>query len=499
MKQLILRLLKLHFDDIIRDWIAILVLQFGEKISQARIRTFVVSSLETIMEVIESSDYKPADQYLIDIYNLFSEAKLNLLEISQFFTQGRNAIINALQKEKTNDADPVILLGFIDEIIEQIYARYGMMHQDAQMQELETDRDRLAAKLDVNQRYLANILHQSDSAILFIDKNEKIISWSTGAERIFGYKEEEVIGKTSSLLIPDGPAYAEELSKIIENVSRYGYCKIGETERKTKQGDLIPVQLNVTLLPGHKGEYSGRSVMIKDYRHVKELQQQVTQSEKLAVIGQLAAGVAHEIGNPLTSISSIVQLMQRKSKDDFMNEQLAQVKENIDRISKIVRELVDFSRPPGYERMLIQITDVIKTALGIVKYDKRVKKVEFKTSFDPEIPPLSIVSDQLLQVFVNILFNALDAMDGNGIITVRTSHDEDHVYIEISDNGHGMTPGILDKIFDPFFTTKEVGRGTGLGLSVSYGIIKKFRGDIIVKSEPEKGSSFKVKIPLDEN
>jgi signal transduction histidine kinase len=224
----------------------------------------------------------------------------------------------------------------------------------------------------------------------------------------------------------------------------------------------------------------------------------VTQSEKLAVIGQLAAGIAHEIGNPLTAISSVVQLMQRKSDDEFINEQLAQVKENIDRITKIVRELVDFSRPPGYEKMIIQITDVIKTALGIVKYDKRVKKVEFKTSFDPDLPLVNIVSDQLLQVFVNILFNALDATGGNGIISVTTSHNDDYAMIEIRDDGHGMDEDTIEKIFDPFFTTKEVGRGTGLGLSVSYGIIKKFRGDISVKSKPDKGSSFVVKIPLNE-
>ncbi|NLT49671.1 MAG: PAS domain S-box protein [Ignavibacteria bacterium] len=495
MKKSLKTLLEIHSGRIKEDWISILIKQYGNKLSEHRIRTFVSSSFETIEDVVETSDYKPADQYLIDIYNLFSEARLNLLEVSQFFTNGRNAVINILRKEEKMGSDPVAILGFLDEIIEQIFARYGILHQDAQMKELSSDRDRLAAKLDTNQRYLSNILDQSDSAILFIDKDEKIIAWSTGAENIFGYTEEEVIGHSSSLLIPDAPEYAEELKIIKENVAKYGYYRVKETERKTKSGELIPVQLNVTPLPGHKGEYTGRSIIIKDSRHIKELQQQVNQSEKLAVIGQLAAGIAHEIGNPLTAISSVVQLMQRKSGDPQLNEQLAQVKENIDRISKIVRELVDFSRPPGYEKMIIQITDVIKTALGIVKYDKRVKKVEFKTSFDQDMPLISIVSDQLLQVFVNILFNALDATEGNGEISVKTWHDENYAMVEITDTGCGIDPAIIDKIFDPFFTTKEVGKGTGLGLSVSYGIIKKFNGDIIVKSAPGKGSSFTIKIP----
>lgn len=496
MKKSLKTLLEIHSGKIKEDWTSILIKQYGNKLSEHRIRTFVSSSLETIEDVVETSDYKPADQYLIEIYNLFSEARLNLLEVSQFFTHGRNAVINILRKEENMDGDPVAILGFLDEIIEQIFARYGILHQDAQMKELSIDRDRLAAKLDTNQRYLSNILNQSDAAILFIDKNEKIIAWSSGAEKIFGYSEEEVIGQPSSLLIPDGPAYAEELERVIDNISKYGYYKVNETERKTKTGEIIPVQLNVTPLPGHKGEYSGRSVIIKDSRHIKELQQQVNQSEKLAVIGQLAAGVAHEIGNPLTAISSVVQLLQRKSGDHQLNEHLAQVKENIDRISKIVRELVDFSRPPSYKKMIIQITDVIKTALGIVKYDKRVKKVEFKTSFDSEMPLISIVSDQLLQVFVNILFNALDATEGNGEISVKTWHDENYAFVEITDNGCGMDQDVIDKIFDPFFTTKEVGKGTGLGLSVSYGIIKKFNGDIFVKNAIGKGSSFTVKIPF---
>lgn len=139
--------------------------------------------------------------------------------------------------------------------------------------------------------------------------------------------------------------------------------------------------------------------------------------------------------------------------------------------------------------------DVIKTALGIVKYDKRVKKVDFISDLDPELPEAKIVPDQLLQVFVNILINALDAIEGNGTIEVNSSSDEKFIVVEIKDNGIGMDKAVINKIFDPFFTTKGVGKGTGLGLSVSYGIIKRFGGDIIVESEKENYSKFIVKIP----
>lgn len=499
MKKLIIELIKKYFSQITESWVEKLYQEFQNKLTKAQLTTFVESTLNTLLEIIDSSDYSSADQYLIESYQLFTKKKLNLLQISQLFTIGRYSIINFLEKDENYEVDPVILLGFLDEVIEQIYARYGMLHQNAELQELASDRDRLANKLDSSQQYLDNILHSSDSAIMVVDKDEKFISWNKGAENIFGYTEEEVIGKPSSLLFPKGKKYVEELKYIQEQIKDKGYVSISDTERVTKDGRIVTIQLNVTKLPGGDGDSAGRTVIIRDYTEFKKLQQQIDQSEKLAVIGQLAAGVAHEIGNPLTSISSIVQILQRKAPDDFYSEQLATIKENIDRISRIVRELVDFSRPPSYEKTLIQITDIIKTAIGIVKYDKRVKKVDFKTELDTDIPPIMLVPDQLLQVFVNILINALDAIEGNGELTIKSTHDDDYVYISIKDNGCGMDEETVNKIFDPFFTTKGVGKGTGLGLSVSYGIIKKFKGDISVESKLNEGSTFTIKLPIEEN
>lgn len=486
MRRIILELIREYYEAIVEDWTAKLIKHFGDKLTEAQIQTFVESSLQAIVEVIETSDYEKADSFLIEAYTFFTKAKLNLLEISQFFSYGRYALLHYIDNIENGNYDPLIILGFIDEIIEQIYARYGVLHQNAQMKELAEDRDRLANKLEVNQRYLKNLLHSSETAICVIDQDEKITSWNKGAEILFDYSEDEVIGKTSLFLMPEGDNYLEELKYIRTEVKSKGGVKIFDTERKTKDGRIIPVQLNIAKLPSKKGEYVGRTVIIKDQTQVKKLQRQVDQSEKLAVIGQLAAGVAHEIGNPLAAISSLVQLIQRRNSDEALKEQLSTIRENIDRISKIVRELVDFSRPPGYESVYVQVTDVIKTAVGIVKYDKRVKQVKFETDFDHEIPPIKIIPDQLLQVFVNILINALDAIGGTGTISVISHKDKENIYIDIIDNGCGMPTEVVEKIFDPFYTTKEVGKGTGLGLSVSYGIINKFKGDILVTSKIKK-------------
>jgi signal transduction histidine kinase len=297
--------------------------------------------------------------------------------------------------------------------------------------------------------------------------------------------------------LPEGEKYLGEFNNLIEEVKRNGSARLVETERKTKDRRVIPVQLNVASLLGENNEYLGRTIIISDVTEVRKLQQQVDQSEKLAVIGQLAAGVAHEIGNPLASISSIVQILQRKSKDQFISDQLINVKDNINRISKIVRELVDLSRPPSHDLLFTQINEVVKTAVGIVKYDKRVKRVEFKSNLMPDLPMVEVVPDQLIQVFINILINALDAVKGEGTIKVNTTFDENFIYIIIADDGIGMEREVLDKIFDPFFTTKQVGEGTGLGLSVSYGIIKKFDGEIKVNSIINEGSEFIIQLPYD--
>lgn len=498
MKKLLIELLKKYYAQISDKWIDILIPIYKDKLTETQIQAFVYSSLNTFIDVIRKTDYKEADQFLISSYNLFSATNLNLLEISQIFSQGRFAVLNSIELEN-NETDPVILLGFLDDLIEQIYARYGMLHQEMKMKELELDRDRLASKLEFDQQYLKSILISSDQAIMVVDEHERFIAWNKGAEKIFGYREDEIIGKPSSILFPAGEKYVKERDRIIEDARKIGHTSIVETERIKKNGEFITVRLSVSRLPSTTGEYVGRSIIIKDHTEYKRLQAQIDQSEKLAVIGQMAAGVAHEIGNPLTSISALVQILQRRSQDAFMSEQLVNIKENIDRITRIVRELVDFSRPPSYETNLQDITDIIKTAIGIVKYDKRVRKVKFETELKDFLPSVNIAADQILQVLVNILINALDAIDGNGIVTVKSRYDETKIYVDITDDGCGMDNLTIEKIFDPFFTTKEVGKGTGLGLSVSYGIVNRFGGEIKVGSKLNEGSTFTIALPLAEN
>ncbi len=496
MKTILLKLLKKYESSIIDNWINKLLSNYSGSFGEKQIIEFVKDSVKNIITLIEDSDFLVLDEYLITSYGTFSRAKLNFFQISDVFHQGRHAILNEIEKEKEIKFDLVIIMNFVDEIFEQIFARYAVLHQNSELKQLEEDKEKIYRQFKADHYYLQNVLYSTDAAIMTIDKDEKIRNWNKGAQEIFGWSEEEVLGKPSSFLMPKEKKYSDELKYIKEQVADKGFVKIEETERIDKYGKRKPVQLNVTKLPSPDGGYFGRTVVIKDTSEVKRLERQVSQSEKLAVIGQLAAGIAHEIGNPLTAISSLVQILRRKTSDLTTIEYLSNIKENIDRISKIVRELVDFSRTPSYEKEFVQINHLLNTALGIVKYDKRVKNIEFSADLSTELPQIKIVPDQLLQVFINILINALDAMEGEGKLTVCSKLENDKIVVEITDTGCGIPEENLKKIFDPFYTTKDVGKGTGLGLSVSYGIINKFKGEISAKSKVGEGSTFIVKLPI---
>lgn len=242
-------------------------------------------------------------------------------------------------------------------------------------------------------------------------------------------------------------------------------------------------------------------IMIQDITEKKQLEAQVIHQEKMAAFGLLAAGVAHEIGNPLTSLSSIVQYVVRKKCDESVcqEEMFSLMRLHIDRIANIVREMVDFARPPKYEWCLTQVNDVIQSAIGIAKYDPRGKDVEVKTFLDPEIPLITLVPDQLLQVCLNIILNAFDAMGSGGELSIISKQVDKKVEVAFKDNGPGMSKEVMKHVFEPFFTTKEVGKGTGLGLSVSYGIIRNFGGEILVESQIERGTTCTVVLPLGGN
>ena len=229
-------------------------------------------------------------------------------------------------------------------------------------------------------------------------------------------------------------------------------------------------------------------------RELQEAQASLLHQEKMAAFGLLAAGIAHEVGNPLASISSLVQMLARRHTDEYTQEKLALIEGQLTRIQGTLRELVDFSRPATRVMSPTNLNEAMDEALNIAKYYKRTKSKSIETDYAPDLPPIQAVRDQLVQLFLNLALNAIDATDKSGRIRLSTCLVDGHIEARVADNGQGIRPADRPKIFQPYYTTKDT--GTGLGLFVSRKIVADLGGTIGFDSVPGQGTTFVVRLPV---
>jgi signal transduction histidine kinase len=238
--------------------------------------------------------------------------------------------------------------------------------------------------------------------------------------------------------------------------------------------------------------------MASDIEKLQRLNQQLIQAEKLAAMGTLASGLAHEINNPLASIYSLIQMIQkRENLDEDTKEKLKLISSQILRIKRVTSDMMDFARTRPPSRQLVDLNAIVQSSLNLVNFDKSFKKLDVSTDFDSNLPKVLADPNQMQQVFLNILLNARDAMPNGGKVFVRTRRRNESVEVEIADTGIGISKENLGKIFDPFFTTKSPEKGTGLGLAVCYGIITAHEGKIEVESN-NSGTKFVIRLPIKE-
>jgi PAS domain S-box-containing protein len=341
----------------------------------------------------------------------------------------------------------------------------------------------------------ANAIHYAVNPIQITDAVGKIIYVNPAYERVFGYSKEELIGHNPNM-VSSGKHSKRFWGKVWESILA-GNIWRGEIVNRNKKGELMYIELIISPIIDPSGKVVGFLGSHRDITEKRHLEEQLIRSQKMENIGTLAAGIAHEVGNPLTSISSLVQVIQRTTDDTFAKDKLELVKNQINRIAKIIRELVDFSRPSHYEEKMVDLNKMIREAVNITRYGKKARDVTFNLELADNIPPIHVVPDQLIQVFINIIINSLDAIeDDSGSITISSRIDGKFLYTVIQDTGKGIEEEDLEKIFDPFFTTKRVGEGTGLGLWVSYGIIKNFGGNISVDSVVGRGTTVTISLPI---
>lgn len=346
-----------------------------------------------------------------------------------------------------------------------------------------------------------NIVENSLNPVQITDLNGKMTYVNSAFIKASGFTKKELIGKSPNIF-GSGKSNKSFWGKMWKTISS-GKVWFGEIEDRKKNGDPFHSQLLISPILGKDDNVTGYFGIHRDMSEKIILEKQLINTQKMESIGTLAAGIAHEVGNPLASISALVQVAQRNTEDEFISEKLGLVKSQITRISKIIRDLVDFSKPSNFEFQLTDINESIKVAVEITKVGTKAKDIQFSVNLNGDIPSLPLVADQIEQVFVNILLNAVDAImesktnSSEKQINVESSLADDQVILTFTDTGHGIEQKNLSKIFEPFFTTKKPGKGTGLGLWVSYGIVKSFRGDLKVKSQSGKGTTFIISLPIE--
>jgi two-component system, NtrC family, sensor kinase len=340
--------------------------------------------------------------------------------------------------------------------------------------------------------FSASMIESIDAGVLACDLAGRVESWNSTLERLYGLERSKVLGKRLREVFD--PAVVDDLPRSDE--TRQGISLYKRRLRTADERELI-VNISVTPLIGKDGEVRGRLLVLQDLTERVSLEDQLAQSEKLSSIGLLAAGVAHEVNTPLAVIASQGQMLLRQTPVDSPQHPILEkiVKQSF-RASDIVNNLLKFSRLGGSERAAIDINKVIQETASLLDPMIRASKIRLNLQLASELPPVYGNFGKLQQVFMNLVLNARDAMPMGGELLMVTEHDQSVVRAEVCDTGVGIAPEVLNRIFDPFFTTKGSGRGTGLGLAVTYGIISDHAGKIQVNSKVGKGTTFRLEFPL---
>ncbi len=366
----------------------------------------------------------------------------------------------------------------------------GIAHNLSEIRRLE---DELSAK----NRFMANILQDSADAIVTLDPEDYITSWNRGAEAIFGYTPAEVTGKHVSILIPPDLRELQELTVIQEKLRKHGAVRSFQTERMTKDGRRLQVIFTRTAIRDHSGRLLGSSAVLKDVTTYRNLERQLADAEHLATLGELSAGLAHEIKNPLAGIKGAIEVIRDSmTAADAHREILGDVLHEVGRIDRIVRDLLNYAKPRPPSLNAISLPDLAQRIIAMARQSMKSESVTIDLEVRNELPDFTGDETQLEQVLLNLVLNAQNAVPGGGRIVVRLSLDPDCdlIRMEVEDNGSGIPEEIRKKIFHPFFTTRT--DGTGLGLATCLKNVQYHGGTIEVESETGRGTKFTVEIPL---
>ncbi len=336
-----------------------------------------------------------------------------------------------------------------------------------------------------------NIIESISAGVLACNLEGTVEAWNSALERLYGLSRSEALGRTLEAIFP--AELRTELSRVSDPHHTLNLYKF---RLRNAEDRALIVNLSVVPLIGNENQVIGQLLIFTDLTERVNLEDQLMQAEKLSSIGLLAAGVAHEVNTPLAVITSNAQLLMRQmDPEDPRTRTLDKIVTQAFRASEIANNLLKFSRVGGGEFSDLDVNRVISESLSLVEPMLKAAKITVSSQLKSLLPPVYGNAGKLQQVFMNLIMNARDAMPRGGELTISTETENSAVQVEVSDNGVGIPADQLNKIFDPFFTTKGTSRGTGLGLAVTYGIIREHSGAIQVDSVVGRGTTFRLEFP----
>jgi PAS domain S-box-containing protein len=422
-----------------------------------------------------------------------------LLYLEETKGQKSFSTIKEFRNEKGEDRFDVITIA-------PIYNEKGEFVQIVEASRDVTPRIKLEREVEKSNTFFENVIQSTVDGIVVVDTKGNVLIFNEGMERLTRYTAREIMesGHLSSFYNIDT---ARENMKKMRSDEHGPVGKLNPTSMSitTKDGEEIPVTLTASLIKidgkeiGSVGIFTDMREILKMRKDLEEAHFQLVQSEKIASVGKMAAGVAHEINNPLSGIMMYAELLKESFKDNEQaNNDIQEIIDQTLRCKKIVSELLEFSRQTVGKASSFSIDQMITKTLNLLINQALFQDIEVKKTFQPDMPEMTGDLGQLQQVFTNLFINAADAMKGKGKLNISATYDSSkNLFITtVSDSGPGIPKELRDKIFDMFFTTKPVGKGTGLGLSISQKIINLHGGNILVDSPPEGGTRFIVELPL---
>jgi len=349
--------------------------------------------------------------------------------------------------------------------------------------------------LKENQDYTTQVVANMANGLLSVDPGGRAVSYNRKALELLGLPEAEIQGMDLRGIIDF------EASGIQRTLDRCEAVLERELQHRSPIGETIPLALSVTPIAGDDGRCRSAVIVLRDLREIKSLEEEVRRSEKLAAVGELAAGVAHEIRNPLSSIRGLAQFLRHALAGRPKEREYAEIMvREVDRINRVVTDLLIIARPQEPDLAPTDLQELLDHTVGLLKADADQRGVEIRRAIPSELPEVVMDENQMTQALLNLVLNALQAVEAGGTIEVGASVDapDSRLNLWVEDDGPGIPPEQISKIFEPFFTTRA--KGTGLGLPIVQRIVTHHRGEIRVESPPKGragGSRFTISIPVD--